>query len=151
MLLSIQLVSSFVICVTVYVLVQWSVFELVVPEGSSTFMDWIRGHLMCFCLHDEAIPRLSRFTFIDLPVMAMQNLDSICSCRIRRNTNTKSQAKTCIGWKNHWRALKGGFVHCFLQHGVSEESLHLPEILITWFHFYYNLLMFSYKTAYISV
>ncbi len=70
---------------------------------------------------------------------------------IRRNTNTKSQAKIWIGWKNHSRALKGGFDHCFLQCGVSEDSLHLPEILITWFHFYYHLLMFSYKTAYISV
>lgn len=56
LLLSIQLVSSFVIRATVYVLVQGSVFELVFLKIHQR--SWIRAHLMCFCLHDDSLASL---------------------------------------------------------------------------------------------
>lgn len=88
----------------------------------------IRAQPMCFCLHDETILRLSPFAFIDLSVMAIQNLDSICSCVNKKEHKLKIPKKH-VGEK-YFRAIKGGFDHCFLQRRVSKDSLHLPEILL---------------------
>lgn len=87
---------------------------------------WIRAHLMCFCLHDEAIPRLSHFTFIDLPVMAIQNLDSFCSCVNKEEYKHKipskdmnSLEKSCKGIKRWiWSSFPSAWmiVYIFLKY-----------------------------------